>query len=209
MLVHLILYRDFYSVPSHFLETVQLPIQQLMHCKICKRRIHHFSDARWMYRIKYTTFANTKQTKQIRGWHKTYVAHTMLRWNKYTSQWEKTAQNGCHYPKSQLPKQQIIASQFMPCIKCFPNAQKRPIDNAWSYSVSLNAFFCISVCICNYTCICTVAIDLLPRPHLSICKCWSQSAFCHRYNPLLMALWPFISHFISTNCFLRQHLANW
>ena len=49
------IYRDFYSVPSHFLETVQLPIQQLMHCKICKRRIHHFSDARWMYRIKYTT----------------------------------------------------------------------------------------------------------------------------------------------------------
>ena len=68
------IYRDFYSVPSHFLETVQLPIQQLMHCKICKRRIHHFSDARWMYRIKYTTYANTKQTKQ-----KTYVAHTRLR----------------------------------------------------------------------------------------------------------------------------------
>ena len=72
-----------------------------------------------------------------------------------------------------------------------------------------NAFVCISVCICNYTCICTAAIDLLHRPHLSICKCWSQSAFCHRYNPLLMALWSFISHFISTNCFLRQHLANW
>ena len=127
MPVHLILYRDFYSVPSHFLETVQLPIQQLMHCKICKRRIHHFSDARWIYRIKYTTYANTKQTKQIyviRGWQKTYVAHTMLRWNKYTSQWDKTAQNGTHYPKSQLPKQQIIASQFTPCINWFPNAQK-------------------------------------------------------------------------------------
>ena len=107
MPVHLILYRAFYIVPSHFLETMQLPIQQLMHCKICKRRIHHFSDARWIYRIKYTTFANTKQTKQIyviRGWQKTYVAHTMLRWSKYTSQWDKTAQNGTHYPKSQLPK---------------------------------------------------------------------------------------------------------
>ena len=124
MLVHLILYRDFYSVPSHFLETVQLPIQQLMHCKICKRRIHHFSDARWMYRIKYTTFANTKQTKQIRGWHKTYVAPTILRWNKYTSQWDKTAQNGTHYPKSELPEQQIIAYQFTSCNNWFPNAQK-------------------------------------------------------------------------------------
>ena len=66
------IYRDFYSVPSHFLETVQLPIQQLMHCKICKRRIHHFSDARWIYRIKYTTYANTKQTKNISI--ETYVA---------------------------------------------------------------------------------------------------------------------------------------
>ena len=52
------IYRDFYSVPSHFLETVQLPIQQLMHCKICKRHIHHFSDARWIYRIKHTTYAH-------------------------------------------------------------------------------------------------------------------------------------------------------
>lgn len=149
MPVHLILYRDFYSVPSHFLETMQLPIQQLMHCKICKRRIHHFSDARWIYRIKYTTYANTKQTKQIyviRGWQKTYVAHTMLRWNKYTSQWDKTAQNGTHYPKSQLPKQQIIASQFTPCINWFPNAQKT------SYRQRME-LFSFSECICLYQCL--------------------------------------------------------
>ena len=59
------IYRDFYSVPSHFLETMRLPIQQLMHCKICKRRIRHFSDPRWIYRAKYTTCVNTKQTKHI------------------------------------------------------------------------------------------------------------------------------------------------